>query len=398
MQKEYIVDTNVLIDNPDAILILRNGEENNVHIPNHVLAELDNLKKDKIIGTNASIAIKKIEENKEWLRFIRNKYSYSNYTNNVDQLILNEINNDIDLRNKGILVTSDRLMRLNAESNNIQTNDFYESLPYLTDSEHHTGFFDSNIDEPVVNNFTWIEGKPYFFNNKQQLDNISHEYDVWGVKPKNIYQNLAFHLLMNIDLDIVTIQSQAGYGKTFLTLAAAMSLALEKKYNKYNKIVVTKSAYEFGKEMGSLPGNLDEKFAPSVRPIVDLVHKLDNIRPANKIFVDDTKDQFKKNKFEMLPLAYIQGMNIENSILIIDEAQNLSRKEMRGIATRCGSNTRLFAIGDTRQVNNPYINEHNNGLNWLVKLCQGQNNYGHIVLKGKQSRGPVTDTILKVGL
>jgi len=121
MQKEYIVDTNVLIDNPDAILILRNGEENNVHIPNHVLAELDNLKKDKIIGTNASIAIKKIEENKEWLRFIRNKYSYSNYTNNVDQLILNEINNDIDLRNKGILVTSDRLMRLNAESNNIQT-------------------------------------------------------------------------------------------------------------------------------------------------------------------------------------------------------------------------------------------------------------------------------------
>jgi len=203
---------------------------------------------------------------------------------------------------------------------------------------------------------------------------------------------------MNIDLDIVTIQSQAGYGKTFLTLAAAMSLALEKKYNKYNKIVVTKSAYEFGKEMGSLPGNLDKKFAPSVRPIVDLVHKLDNIRPANKIFVDDTKDRFKKNKFEMLPLAYIQGMNIENSILIIDEAQNLSRKEMRGIATRCGSNTRLFAIGDTRQVNNPYINEHNNGLNWLVKLCQGQNNYGHIVLKGKQSRGPVTDTILKVGL
>jgi len=187
MQKDYIVDTNILIDNPNALLILRNGDENNVHIPNHVLAELDNLKKDKIIGTNASLAIKTIEENKEWLTFIRNEYSYSNYTNNVDQLILNEINNDEKLKKEGILVTSDRLMRLNAESHNINTDDFYQSLPYLTDSEHHTGFFDNEIDEPVINNFTWIEGKPYFFNNKQQLDNISHEYDVWGVKPKNIY-------------------------------------------------------------------------------------------------------------------------------------------------------------------------------------------------------------------
>ncbi len=71
---------------------------------------------------------------------------------------------------------------------------------------------------------------------------------------------------------------------------------------------------------------------------------------------------------------------------------------MRSIATRCGENTKLIAIGDTRQVINPYINEHNNGLNWLVKLCQGQKNYGHIVLKGKHSRGPVTDLVLKVEL
>jgi len=90
-------------------------------------------------------------------------------------------------------------------------------------------------------------------------------------------------------------------------------------------------------------------------------------------------------------------MNIEDSILIIDEAQNLSRKIMRNITTRCGENTRLFAVGDTRQVISNQ-NEYNNGLNWLVKLCKGEPNYGHIVLKGKQSRGPVTDLILKIGL
>src|SRR6056297_615230 len=213
MQKEYIVDTNILIDNPKAILVLRNGEENNVYIPNHVLAELDNLKKDKVIGTSANLANKTIEENKDWLKFIKNKNSYSYYTNNVDQSILKEIICDDNLKDKGILVTSDRLMRLNAESNNIQTDDFHESLPYLTDSEHHTGFFNYENDEPIINNFTWIEGTPHFFNNDHKLVPINYEHNVWGVKPKNIYQNLAFELLMNQKLDIVTIQSQAGHGK-----------------------------------------------------------------------------------------------------------------------------------------------------------------------------------------
>jgi PhoH-like ATPase len=91
-------------------------------------------------------------------------------------------------------------------------------------------------------------------------------------------------------------------------------------------------------------------------------------------------------------------MNIENSILILDEGQNLSRKTMRTITTRCGENTKLFVIGDTRQVINPHINEFNNGLNWLVKLCKGEPNYGHLVLKGRTSRGPITDLILKCGL
>jgi len=398
MQKDYIVDTNVLIDNPEALLILRNGKENNVYVPNHVLAELDNLKKDKNLGTYANLAIKKIEENQDWLIFIQNSNSYSSYTDNVDQLILEEIYSNQKLKESGILVTSDRLMRLKANSYSINTNDFHDSVPYLSESEQYTGFFDNNVDKPIINNFTWVKGIPHFFNSKRELIPINFEHNVWGIKPKNVYQNLAIDLLINPNLDIVTIQSQAGHGKTFIALAAALTLALEKRYEKFNKIIITKASYEFGQKLGYLPGGLDEKFEPLIRPIVDLIYKLDKIRPANKIFKNNIKkDEFRKDKLEMLPLSYIQGMTIENSILIIDEAQNLSRKEIRGIATRCGHNTKLFAIGDTRQVISDQ-NEYNNGLNWIVKLCQGQHNYGHIVLKGKYSRGPITDTILNVGL
>ena len=393
MQKHYIVDTNVLIDNPDALTILRNGTENEVYIPNHVLFELDYLKSKQDRGSAAGIAIKKIEENKEWLHFIDNQSSHSHYTDNVDQNILDEVDSDPHLRENGILVTSDRLLRIQAEHKNIQTNDFLNSVPFLTDSEQHTGFYE---DEPIINAFTWIEGKPHF-NSKEGLNCISYEHDVWNIKPKNVYQNLAFELLLNNELDIVTVQSRAGYGKTFLALATALKLTLERK--QFKKIIVTKSPEELGKESGFLPGTLDEKFGPAIRPVVDLVHKLHEIRPANKLFIDsqDLDKGFNKNKFELLPLNYIQGMNIEDSILIIDEAQNLSRKVMRSVATRCGQNTRLFAIGDTRQVISNQ-NEYNNGLNWLVKLCKGQDNYGHIVLKGKHSRGPVTDLILKIGL
>ncbi len=100
----------------------------------------------------------------------------------------------------------------------------------------------------------------------------------------------------------------------------------------------------------------------------------------------------------MLPLAYIRGMNLEHAIVIVDEMQNLSRLESRALLTRMGEGTRCFCLGDTKQVDNPYLNEFNNGLNWVVTLCKGQPNYGHLVLKGSKSRGVITDLILKVGL
>lgn len=394
MQKNYIIDTNVLIDNPNCIKILRNGEENNVFLPLHVLIELDKLKNDSRIGGSVREAINNIVINKDVIEITSDNKSIDEFEKRFDGKILNTIINDKTIKD-GILVSNDKLLKLISEKiYNYSCEEFNASNPYLTDSEAYTGFCEN--EEEIINSFSWNDGQP-IFNGKNETKKITYQHEIWGIKPKTVYQNLAFELLLNSDIDLVTIQSQAGHGKTLLALAAALHLCFKEK--KYKKIYITKTAHELDKDTGFLPGDADEKFKPIIRPVVDLLYKLHGIRKCNRLFVDgEPKNGFNKKRIEMLPLNYIQGMNLEDCVLIFDEAQNATRKTMRAISTRCGSNTKMFAVGDTRQVIHPYINEHNNGLNWLVKLCKGEHNYGHIVLKGKQSRGPVTDLILQCGL
>ncbi len=395
MQKKYIIDTNVLIDNPNCIEILRNGEENEIFLPLYTILELDHLKTDKNIGGAVRESIQKIIEFKDIIKIIYNDDSIKEFEKQFDGKILNLINNNTK---DSILVSNDKLMRLLSEKlYNTKCEEFNESNPYLTDSENYTGIFpeNTNIKNIPLNSFFWDNGK-IFYNKISGPKLINYDNIIWNIKPKNIYQNLAFELLIDDNIDLVTIQSQAGFGKTVISLASALHLCFKEK--KYKKIIITKTNHEVDKEIGFLPGNLDEKFQPVIRPIVDLIYKLHELKPCNRLFLNDDENVFDKKRIELLPLNYIQGMNIENCILIIDEGQNLNRKTMRAISTRCGENTKLIVIGDTRQVINPFINEYNNGLNWLVKLCKGEPNYGHIVLKGKHSRGPVTDLILKVKL
>ena len=387
MNKNFVVDTNVLIDDPKSLVVLRN-DVNEVSIPLEVILELDKLKTDSKVGSQAREAIRFIYSNRDWINLISDFASEDMLSESFDGKILANI---VTNYKNGILVSNDMIMRFLAEKlYGYPCEEYKESVPYLSDSESYSGFSDGDI----VNSFTWVDGKPVF-NGVSGQKCITYENNVWGIAPKNVYQNLALDLLLNPDIDVVTLQSSAGKGKSLLSLAAAFHLVLQEK--RYKKIFITKSTYEVDKELGFLPGNIDEKFLPAVRSVIDLIYKLHDIRPAHRLFKKDSAD-FDTNKIELLPLNFTQGMNIEDSVLIVEEGQNLSRSTMRTIATRCGENTKLIVIGDTRQVINPYVNEFNNGLNWLVKLCKGKPNYGHIVLKGKTSRGPVTDLILECGL
>jgi predicted ribonuclease YlaK len=137
-------------------------------------------------------------------------------------------------------------------------------------------------------------------------------------------------------------------------------------------------------------------FGAEGEKLIDYQHKVWKVTPRN--VSDVYPPQFNPKNFEILPLAYIRGMNIENAVVIIDEMQNMSRSECLALLTRMGDGVKCLCLGDTRQVDNPYLNQENNGLNWVVKKFKGSKIYSHIVLKGEKSRGPITDLVISTGL
>jgi PhoH-like ATPase len=394
-KKHFIVDTNVLIDNPDVLRILTNGEDgkdkNQVYLTHTIINELDGLKRDNKLRPQVQEVIKNLIEYKDMIKIIG--HPDNNYNN--DNKILAEIANT-KIENP-ILVTSDFLMRFKADVyHGIVTQEFKESMPFKSDSERFTGFVDEYDDE-TPNCFGFVDGKLHMFN--PHLDPVLiPNHEVWKIKPKTAYQNAAIHLITNDEIDIISIQSPAGLGKSLISLASALYLTLEKK--QYRKIYVVKNTIEIGKELGFLPGTLESKIDPFFKPVKDLLLALHEDRNANRLFLDIQNGNAILNPkyIEFIPINHMRGMNIDNAIVIIEEAQNFSRIQIRTIMTRMGENVKCIINGDTNQVDNSHLNTENNGLNWVVRMLKGQPNYGHIVLQGSKSRGPICNTILKTGL
>ena len=394
-QKHYVLDTNVLIENPQCIATLRNGSDNKIYIPYTVLTELDKLKKDPRVSHVVSQAVRAM------LQELR-EAAVSIFPPDFAQELTDECYDDRILKEilhlgheEAVLITNDRILQVKAEVYGIPSEGYRDSVPFTSASQRYTGFVEEG-EEPVANSFSWEAGTPVF-HGPDGTKAIGYSHEIWGAKPRNVYQNLAMELMINPGIDLVSIQSEAGYGKTFLALAAALYLVLERKENPYRKIYLVKPVVEIGSKMGYLPGDVEEKMLPYVRYVHDLLLKLHDLRPANRIFQDPAADtmRFNPKRFEILPIAFIRGMNLENAVVIVDEMQNLSRAETRALLTRMGENVKCICLGDTRQVDNPYLNEANNGLNWVVRKLKGYRNYGHVVLKGDRSRGPITDIVLK---
>ncbi|MFZ0133980.1 MAG: PhoH family protein, partial [Desulfobacterales bacterium] len=299
--KHYVVDTNVLLEDPNALFKLRNGNENTIHIPYHVLLELGKFKKDPRLGHIASKAIHHISEYPEHFKLLRAEHVADSFSNQVDNHILEEI------RSSGltepILVTNDRVFQLQAGTYGIRSETYKESVPSKSEAERYTGFA-SDPDDIIPNSFRWNEkGKPVFCGAAEEKV-IDYQLKTWNVVPRTVYQNLALELMNNPDVPIVTVQSAAGYGKSFLALASALYQTLEKKV--HEKIYVVKPMIEIGQKLGYLPGRIEEKMEPYTRYMSDLILKLHQLRPANRIFVDSTDipPKFNPKRFELLPLAY----------------------------------------------------------------------------------------------
>lgn len=401
MRKKYIIDTNVLLTDPYCILTLYNSHENEIYIPKHVILELDNLKlnpQKRHLVSNVIDVLMKHRDIVKFLDFPEDKIC-EKFKDIPDKKILEEIESNEILRKEGIFITNDRLLQLECFNRNINCEEYKNTNPFQSESERYTGFIEKNSEfsEPIANCFEIINEDVYFYKTfPPKLINYTHS--VWKLVPRNLYQNCMIELILSDNIDICTVQSSAGLGKTTLALACAFHLVFEKK--KFNKIYLTKPVVEIGQSLGYLPGDLNEKLAPYIEYLDDIISKLHELRPVNRIFKDSNANtkQYNSDVFKILPVNYVRGMNIENAVVIIDECQNLTRQEVRALLSRMGENVKCICLGDTSQVDHPYLNSENNGLNWIVKLFKNNKNYGHILLKGEKSRGPICDLVIKTKL
>ncbi len=218
------------------------------------------------------------------------------------------------------------------------------------------------------------------------LKDYTHQKNnVWGITARNREQNFALNLLMNPEIDFVTLLGQAGTGKTLLTLAAGLMLTLEFKV--YTEIIMTRVTVPVGEDIGFLPGTEEEKMNPwmgALEDNLDVLNKTDD--EAGEWGRAATRDLIR-SRIKVKSLNFMRGRTFINKFLIIDEAQNLTPKQMKTLITRAGPGTKVVCLGNISQIDTPYLTEGSSGLAYVVDRFKGWTHSGHVTLqRGERSR------------
>ena len=255
----------------------------------------------------------------------------------------------------------------------------------------------------IVNEFVFLEGEmPLYAQVKEvtgksavlaTLRDYSHgKNNVWGITAKNREQNFAMNLLMNPDCDFVSLLGQAGTGKTLLALAAGLTQTLETR--RYSEIIITRATVPVGDEIGFLPGTEEEKMLPWMGALEDNLEVL-QLGAGNPGYTGGTSTEGGKNatmemirsRIKVKSMSFMRGRTFLNKYLIIDEAQNLTPKQMKTLVTRAGPGTKIVCLGNIAQIDTPYLTEGSSGLTYVVDRFKGWPHAGHITLqRGERSR------------
>jgi PhoH-like ATPase len=435
----YVLDTNVLIHDPNALL---NFEEHHVAIPMTVLEELDKLKAGKhSVAAECRQAIRLIDKTlgeatpeeveqgvpinrgtgvlKGYLSIMMSKREEPNsllpeHLN--DNIIINQL---IDLHARKtdlriVLVTKDINMRLKARACGIAAEDY--STDQLVDDvsllsrgyQNMTGsFWDrvSKVETRQERGRTWhrvqlSESLPPMHMNEFIIDEqgfvgwvkgvkadellildmhqepLLHQ-EAWGLKPRDIYQGLALFALLDPDIHLVNLSGAAGSGKTILALAAAIEQTMVTK--RYRRIIATRSVQGLDQEIGFLPGTEAEKMEPWLGAITDNLEALhmddENTHGSVDYILSKVPLQFKS-------LNYIRGRSFQQSLILIDECQNLTPHQMKTIITRAGAGSKVVCLGNLAQIDTPYLSATSSGLTYLTERFKDFPNGVHITLQG----------------
>jgi PhoH-like ATPase len=208
---------------------------------------------------------------------------------------------------------------------------------------------------------------------------FDHDH-IWGIRPRNVQQTMAIELLLRKDIPLVTLIGKAGTGKTLLALASG--LMQTEDYGDYKKLLVARPIVPVGKDLGFLPGEKEEKLRPWMQPIYDNLEYLFNVKKPGEL----DAILAGMGSIEVEALTYIRGRSIPDQFIIIDEAQNLTKHEVKTILTRVGERSKIVLMGDPEQIDHPYLDAYNNGLTYVVEKFKNEPVSGHVKLfKGERS-------------
>ncbi|PGS53048.1 PhoH family protein [Bacillus sp. AFS041924] len=432
MSKIYVLDTNVLLQDPLAIFSF---EDNDVVVPAVVLEEVDSKKRymDEV-GRNARYVSKLIDSFRELGKLhesipLENGGSFRIELNHrsfhqLQEIFVEKTNDnrilavaknlslEEEAKENGktvILVSKDTLVRVKADALNLLAEDYLSDR--VVEVDHiYTGYLEYYINTDLLNRFyektelpvSDIANHPFYPNQfivlKDALGGkssalgvvdktgtkikkfvFSNEH-IWGIRPRNAQQSMALELLLRDDIPLVTLIGKAGTGKTLLALAAG--LMQSEDLQSYKKLLVARPIVPVGKDLGYLPGEKDEKLRPWMQPIYDNLEYLFNTKKPGEL----DAILAGMGSIEVEALTYIRGRSIPEQFIIIDEAQNLTRHEVKTILTRVGDKSKIVLMGDPEQIDHPYLDEYNNGLTYVVEKFKDQKISGHVKLvKGERS-------------
>jgi PhoH-like ATPase len=428
MRKNFVLDTNVLLHDPQAIFQFA---DNHVILPIYVLEEVDQFKKelsergrsareisrrlDELRGNGARLSEGvPIGQHGGMLRVAVGQRALPEplrASQMVDNYILStalEVR-DAETDIPTILVTKDVNLRIRADALGLHSTDY--DTQKIEVEELYSGTGEAQMAGGDIDRF-YAEGsielaKNGFYANQYLLlrdrDNPQHtalgRYDaeksrvqplrkvregVWGIRPRNKEQHYALDLLLNDDVKLVTLVGKAGTGKTLLAIAAGLQKCVEEEV--FQKLLVSRPIFPLGRDIGYLPGDIEEKLNPWMQPIYDNVELLLGFSKADRKDGRSYHELIDLGYIEIEPLTYIRGRSIPNQYMIVDEAQNLTPHEVKTIITRVGDNTKIVLTGDPYQIDNPYVDSSNNGLTTVVERFKGEPIAWHVTLsKGERS-------------
>ena len=427
-KKIFVLDTSVLLHDHQSIT---NFDKHDVAIPITVLEELDKFK----IGNDtknfsAREVIRFIDKLsaghslREWIPLGKGRGNFKVILDTEpkglnaedvyakgknDHKIINSALHlkEVEPKTEVVLITKDINLRIKGKALGITAED-YETGKVDSSNVEPTGvctvenveseqirqiFTKGHIEEDGILGTNKIANGYYILKNGKssslavynphldRLERIEKEF-VYGIKPKNAEQAFALNALLNPEIKLIALQGVAGTGKTLLALASALE-----QHKKFNQIILARPIVPLSnKEIGFLPGDANDKIGPYMEPLWD------NLKFIKSQFGENERkrkaiDELEENgKFVITPLAFIRGRSLSNIMFIIDEAQNLTPHEVKTIITRAGDNTKIVFTGDVHQIDTPYLDEHSNGLAYLVDRLKGEKLFAHVKLeKGERS-------------